>query len=199
MYNNFTKPVQGPRRWIMSMRMTKYPRLWWSHDLSCAIKDTCYEMLCFYCNKCEFVAYCCVITHAIKRVKVQYTRMIGDNCHQTSYQIPNYIASRYFTHFIGSKINMTHSKTVNYHWHKKWSVGKKSDRKMLKAGNLASREDHRVRGVKSGRTRPDRGISHVCRSEKHNWTPVLYWHELEGNTCMYKNKIEKNLFFFFQF
>ena len=33
---------------------------------------------------------------------------------------------------------------------------------MLKAGNLASQEDHRVRGVKSGRTRADRGISHVC-------------------------------------
>ena len=32
---------------------------------------------------------------------------------------------------------------------------------MLKAGNLASREDHRVRGVKSGRTRSDGGISHV--------------------------------------
>ena len=33
---------------------------------------------------------------------------------------------------------------------------------MLKAGNLASWEDHRVRGVKSGRIRADRGISHVC-------------------------------------
>ena len=33
---------------------------------------------------------------------------------------------------------------------------------MLKAEDLARREDHRVRGVKSGRTRPDRGISHVC-------------------------------------
>ena len=39
---------------------------------------------------------------------------------------------------------------------------KKSDRKMLKAGDLARREDHWVRGVKSGRTRADRGISHVC-------------------------------------
>ena len=35
---------------------------------------------------------------------------------------------------------------------------------MLKAGDLARREDHRVRGVKSGRTRQDRGISHVCAS-----------------------------------
>ena len=31
---------------------------------------------------------------------------------------------------------------------------------MLKAGDLARREDHRVRGVKSGRTQADRGISH---------------------------------------
>ena len=33
---------------------------------------------------------------------------------------------------------------------------------MLKAEDLARLEDHRVRDVKSGRTRPDRGISHVC-------------------------------------
>ena len=33
---------------------------------------------------------------------------------------------------------------------------------MLKAGHLAGREDHRVRGIKSGITRADRGISHVC-------------------------------------
>ena len=32
---------------------------------------------------------------------------------------------------------------------------------MLKAGDIARREDHRVRGVKSGRTRADRGISHA--------------------------------------
>ena len=32
---------------------------------------------------------------------------------------------------------------------------------MLKAGDLARREDHRVRGVKSGRIRRDCGISHV--------------------------------------
>ena len=53
---------------------------------------------------------------------------------------------------------------------------------MLKAGNLASREDHRVRGVKSGRTRSDRGISHVCvclkgalyeGCQKSLWTPYL--------------------------
>ena len=33
---------------------------------------------------------------------------------------------------------------------------------MLKAGDLARREDHRVKGVKIGKTRRDRGISHVC-------------------------------------
>ena len=33
---------------------------------------------------------------------------------------------------------------------------------MLKAGDLACREDRRVRGVKIGKTRRDRGISHVC-------------------------------------
>ena len=33
---------------------------------------------------------------------------------------------------------------------------------MLKAGDLARREDHRVRGVKIGKSRRDRGISHVC-------------------------------------
>ena len=35
---------------------------------------------------------------------------------------------------------------------------------MLKAGDLARREDRRVRGVKIGKTRRDRGISHVCLS-----------------------------------
>ena len=39
---------------------------------------------------------------------------------------------------------------------------------MLKAGDFARREDHRVRGVKSGRTRRDRGISHVWDIE---WQP----------------------------
>ena len=34
------------------------------------------------------------------------------------------------------------------------------DIKMLKAGDLACREDSRVRGIKSGKTRRDRGISH---------------------------------------
>ena len=34
---------------------------------------------------------------------------------------------------------------------------------MLKAGDLARREDRRVRGVKIGKTRRDRGISHVCQ------------------------------------
>ena len=33
---------------------------------------------------------------------------------------------------------------------------------MLKAGDLARREDRRVKGVKIGKTRRDRGISHVC-------------------------------------
>ena len=33
---------------------------------------------------------------------------------------------------------------------------------MLKAGNLARREDRRVRGVKIGKSRLNRGISHVC-------------------------------------
>ena len=33
---------------------------------------------------------------------------------------------------------------------------------MLKAGDLARWEDHRVKGVKIGKTRRDRGISHVC-------------------------------------
>ena len=33
---------------------------------------------------------------------------------------------------------------------------------MLKAEDLARREDRHVRGVKSGRKRRDRGISHVC-------------------------------------
>ena len=33
---------------------------------------------------------------------------------------------------------------------------------MLKAGDLASQEDRRVKGVKIGKTRRDRGISHVC-------------------------------------
>ena len=33
---------------------------------------------------------------------------------------------------------------------------------MLKAGDLARREDCRVKGVKIGKTRRDRGISHVC-------------------------------------
>ena len=32
---------------------------------------------------------------------------------------------------------------------------------MLKAEDLARREDRRVRGVKIGKTRQDRGISHV--------------------------------------
>ena len=32
---------------------------------------------------------------------------------------------------------------------------------MLKAGDLARREDRPVRGVKVGKTGPDRGISHV--------------------------------------
>ena len=32
---------------------------------------------------------------------------------------------------------------------------------MLKAGDLARREDRRVKGVKIGKTRRDRGISHV--------------------------------------
>ena len=32
---------------------------------------------------------------------------------------------------------------------------------MLKAGDLGRREDHRVSGVKIGKTRRDRGISHV--------------------------------------
>ena len=38
---------------------------------------------------------------------------------------------------------------------------KKFDWKMLKAGDLARREDNRVKGVKIGKTRQDRGISHV--------------------------------------
>ena len=38
---------------------------------------------------------------------------------------------------------------------------------MLKAGDLARREDHRVRGSKPGRSRRDRGISHVCRLLLH--------------------------------
>ena len=33
---------------------------------------------------------------------------------------------------------------------------------MLKVGDLARREVHRVNGVKIGKTRQDRGISHVC-------------------------------------
>ena len=40
---------------------------------------------------------------------------------------------------------------------------KKSDRTMLKAGDSARREDHRVKGVKIGKTRQDRGISHVWK------------------------------------
>ena len=45
---------------------------------------------------------------------------------------------------------------------------------MLKAGDLARREDHRVRVVKSGRTRADRGISHVCEKieKSMNLLPV---------------------------
>ena len=35
---------------------------------------------------------------------------------------------------------------------------------MLKAGDLARREDRRVKGFKIGKTRRDRGISHVCLS-----------------------------------
>ena len=35
---------------------------------------------------------------------------------------------------------------------------------MLKAGDLARQEDRRVRGVKIGKTRRDRGISHVCQA-----------------------------------
>ena len=37
---------------------------------------------------------------------------------------------------------------------------------MLKVGDLARREDRRVKGVKIGKTRRDRGISHVCRTKK---------------------------------
>ena len=33
---------------------------------------------------------------------------------------------------------------------------------MLKAGDLARREDRRVKGVKIGKTLRDRGISHAC-------------------------------------
>ena len=33
---------------------------------------------------------------------------------------------------------------------------------MLKAGDLARREDLRVKGVKIGKSLRDRGISHVC-------------------------------------
>ena len=33
---------------------------------------------------------------------------------------------------------------------------------MLKAADLARREDRRVKGVKIGKTRRDWGISHVC-------------------------------------
>ena len=43
---------------------------------------------------------------------------------------------------------------------------------MLKVGDLARREDRRVRGVKSGKTLRDREISHVCLSL------VLCQHEL---------------------
>ena len=38
---------------------------------------------------------------------------------------------------------------------------------MLKVGDLARREDHRVRGVKIGKTGRDRGISHVCLSQNN--------------------------------
>ena len=36
---------------------------------------------------------------------------------------------------------------------------------MLKAGDFARSEDRRVRGVKIGKTRRDRGISHVCYND----------------------------------
>ena len=48
---------------------------------------------------------------------------------------------------------------------------------MLKAGNLARREDHRVRGVKSGRTQADWGISHI-------W---IYGSTLFVQSCLLEN------------
>ena len=44
---------------------------------------------------------------------------------------------------------------------------------MLKAGDLARQEDHQVKGVKSGRTPGDRGISHVW----HNIVIPGYKHD----------------------
>ena len=37
---------------------------------------------------------------------------------------------------------------------------------MLKAGDLARREDRQVKGVKIGKTRREQGISHVCEADQ---------------------------------
>ena len=54
---------------------------------------------------------------------------------------------------------------------------------MLKAGDLACREDHRVRGVKIGKTRRDQGISHV-----HSVAIIKFPNQLSKNVKKYDLK-----------
>ena len=56
---------------------------------------------------------------------------------------------------------------------------------MLKAGDLARREDRRVNGVKIGKTRRDRGISYVClqhwgRAEDNHGIVSAVWEKCHG-------------------
>ena len=45
---------------------------------------------------------------------------------------------------------------------------------MLKAGDLARREDLQVKGVKIGKTQRDREISHVCHRRHHFVRTLLF-------------------------
>ena len=72
---------------------------------------------------------------------------------------------------------------------------------MLKAGDLTRREDHQVRGVKSGRTRQDWGISHVCSRAANSVVhgQILQNFELIQTlmyiivTCKYEMNLIKNV------
>ena len=58
---------------------------------------------------------------------------------------------------------------------------------MLKAGDLARREDRRVKGVKIGRSRRNRGISHVCPEVK------IFVLELDWSSNVSKSAEEEEL------